>query len=93
MQSRLGLTAPFYGPIFAHTVWPSPATVTSAHVRRVRGVEAEFAFELARAIAPRAAPYSEAEVLAHVEKVRVTRRVQLAFLPPSPSPVARRGRR
>ncbi|MGE0766430.1 MAG: 2-keto-4-pentenoate hydratase [Hyphomicrobiaceae bacterium] len=72
VQDRFGLTEPFFGPIFRSTLVQSPATLESrtlnlgpadASGKRAVSVEVEFAFRLGRDLAPRAAGYSESEVL------------------------------
>lgn len=71
VQQKFHLTEPFLGPIFKSTVFASP-TALKAQDFEHRGaavakpgvaLEVEFAFRVSRDIAPRAAAYSEAEVL------------------------------
>ena len=50
-QDSLGLAGPFPGPIFEETTFTAPAQVLVAG-RHVRGVEAEFGFEMRRTIMP-----------------------------------------
>lgn len=74
IQQRFGLTEPFFGPIFAPTVMTSPATAKASTFEHRPDVatpgialEVEFAFRVARDLAPKAGGRSEAEVLDAIE--------------------------
>ena len=68
VQARFGVDAPFSGRLFADFVGESPLTVPADTVN-FHAIEAEFDFVMARALAPRAAPYTQAEVRAAVASV------------------------
>lgn len=70
IQQRFGLTEPFFGAIFAQTVMQSPVRAKAAAFEHREkpdkpgiALEVEFAFRVARDIAPKSGSYSEAEVL------------------------------
>ena len=71
VQQKFHLTEPFLGPIFKSTVYASPAALNArdfehrgpAVAKPAVALEVEFAFRAGRDITPRAAAYSEAEVL------------------------------
>lgn len=70
VQQRFGLTEPFFGPIFATTSMPSPATAKAAAFEHRTdaakpgiALEVEFAFRVARDMAPSASGFSESQVL------------------------------
>lgn len=50
-QTGLTLTTPFLGPVLAESLFDSPASVTATG-RHVRGVEAEFGFEMKNTLMP-----------------------------------------
>ena len=64
-QQMFGVTEPFYGPILAPVVFPSPAELPAADFP-MRGIECEFAFRLAADFAPREEPYGIDEVAERV---------------------------
>lgn len=80
-QARMGLDAPFYGPLLSRDLRASPETLSAAANApfRVRGVEAEYVVALARGLPHRGgdgagagerhAAYTLAEVAAAVEWV------------------------
>ena len=68
VQRTLGLDSPFLGPILSSQLYHSPAELTPSF--RVRGVEAEYCFRMARSLPPRDVDYSEIEVFDAVESVR-----------------------
>ena len=61
-QAHIGVDGPLAGRILAERVHPDGATLSLAG-NRMRVAELEFAFRFARDPPPRAAPYTEAEVL------------------------------
>lgn len=61
----LGVDEPFSGRVFTNVLGRSP-TEMSAGAFHMRGVECEFAFRMARDLAPRTAPYTRDEVAAAV---------------------------
>lgn len=61
-QAHIGVTGPLAGRILAERVHPDGAVLPLAG-NRMRVAELEFAFRIARDLAPRAAPYGQAEVL------------------------------
>lgn len=65
VQQRVGLKEPFWGPIFNKAVQRSPAEAARFSISRdlIRGVEAEFAFQIKRDIVPRSTPYSVLELM------------------------------
>jgi len=64
-MAKMNAKAPACGPLFAPYVGASPLTV-NLPAASVRGIECEFAFRMAKTLAPRAAPYTDAEVAAAV---------------------------
>ena len=68
VQARFGVDAPFSGRLFADFVGESPLRVPAGGVN-FHAIEAEFDFVMGRALAPRAAPYTQAEVRAAVASV------------------------
>ena len=68
VQARFGVDAPFSGRLFADFVGESPLRVPAGAVN-FHAIEAEFDFVMARALRPRAAPYTQAEVRAAVASV------------------------
>ena len=76
IQQKFGLTEPFLGPFFATTVMQSPAAANAATFEHRQGVtkpgialEVEFAFRVARTLAPKAGAWSEPEVLGAIDAV------------------------
>lgn len=78
VQQRFGLTEPFLGAIFAPTVMHSPSEIAATRFEhRAPGtfakpgvaLEVEFAFRIGRDMAPKAAGYEDAEVLAAIDAV------------------------
>jgi 2-keto-4-pentenoate hydratase len=69
LQSRLGISSPFYGPLFSDNVEASPATLRIADTFRLRGVECEYAFRMKHALTPTRNDYTEQEVLEAVADV------------------------
>ncbi len=65
IMAKMNATAPACGPLFEPYVSTSPMTV-SLPAASNRGLECEFAFRMATTLAPRAAPYTDAEVAAAV---------------------------
>jgi len=65
VMQKMNATAPACGPLFAPYVGPSPLTVTLP-AESLRGIECEFAFRMAKTLAPRAEPYTNAETAAAV---------------------------
>ncbi len=59
-QGALGLDEPFYGRVFAESVYRSPALVPA--VKRVFGFEPEPAFVIGRTLMPRVEPYTSADL-------------------------------
>ena len=68
VQARFGVDAPFSGRLFADFVGESPLTVPANSVN-FHAIEAEFDFVMARALGPRDAPYTLAELKAAVASV------------------------
>ena len=68
IMDRFKLSEPFTGPFFAADVMASPARPKAADHPHLC-IEAEFAFRFARTLAPRAAPYTRAEVMDAVASV------------------------
>lgn len=64
-QRHIGVAAPLAGRLLAEQVSPSGATLSLGD-NLMRVAEAEFAFRMARTLAPRAEPYAQAEVMAAV---------------------------
>jgi 2-keto-4-pentenoate hydratase len=64
-QRLFGIEEPFYGPIFADVVFRSPAELPAARFA-LRGIECEFAFQLAGDFEPREEPYELEEVAERV---------------------------
>jgi 2-keto-4-pentenoate hydratase len=72
-QARMGLTEPFYGPLFTVNLRMSPAAVSAGkNGYRLRGVEAEYGFLLADGLPARERPYTRDEVAARVAAVYPT---------------------
>ena len=70
-QARMGLAAPFLGPLFARDIRRSPARVAPDEFV-VRGVELEYAFEMGAELpcrAPGEPDYTLEEVLSRVRAV------------------------
>src|ERR1041385_789613 len=65
-QKHINVTGPLAGRIFAEQVIPDGGTAPMAG-NEMRVGEPEFAFRMGRDLAPRATPYSVAEVLAAVD--------------------------
>jgi 2-keto-4-pentenoate hydratase len=61
-QQHIGVDGPLAGRLLAEMVYPDGATLPF-DANRMRVAEAEFAFRVGRALAPRAAPYTRDEVL------------------------------
>lgn len=61
IQQLLGVDGPVAGPVFAPTIFGSPAEVSAASFHH-RQIECEFAFVLGRDFTPRSDGYSRAEV-------------------------------
>ena len=61
-QRHIGVDGPLAGRLLADMVHPDGATLPFG-ANRMRVAEAEFAFRMGRALPPRPAPYTEAEVL------------------------------
>jgi 2-keto-4-pentenoate hydratase len=59
---------PAAAPLLADLVQPSPARFGGARLR-LRGIEAEVAFRIGRALPPRSEPYGEAEVSAAIHSI------------------------
>ena len=68
VQAHFGVDAPFSGRVFADFVGGSPLTVPAGAVN-FYAIEAEFDFVMARTLAPRPQPYTQAEVQAAVASV------------------------
>ena len=66
VQRLFGVAEPVFGPVFARTVFASPARLRAADFRH-RLLEAEFAFRFGRDLPGRAEPYAREEVLAAVD--------------------------
>lgn len=64
-QQHIGVDGPLAGRLLAEQVRPGGATI-SLTGNRMRVAECEFAFRMARDLAPRATPYTLAEVMAAV---------------------------
>jgi 2-keto-4-pentenoate hydratase len=64
-QRLFGIAEPFYGPVFAEVVFRSPAELPAADFA-LRGIECEFAFQLAADFEPREEPYELDEVAERV---------------------------
>lgn len=84
-QQRMHIDAPFAGPMFAAHVLQSPARI-AVRDTSMRVPEPEFAFVMAADLAPRAAPYTPAEVARAVARVAgaiefVDRRVPMPGAP------------
>lgn len=60
-QKHLGTDGPFFGRLFAATVWDSPVTVDASPFF-MRVIEPEFGFQMAADLPPRAEPYAREEV-------------------------------
>lgn len=70
-QAHIGVDGPLLGSLMKDRVLESGARV-SLHGNHMRVGEAEFAFRFARDLAPRAAPYTTAEVLDAVDSLQPT---------------------
>jgi 2-keto-4-pentenoate hydratase len=68
IQAKFGTDQPMAGPFFGKTVMASPAS-TPARLYHHRAIESEFAFRFGQTLAPRATPYSRAEIVAAVDAV------------------------
>ena len=64
-QRLFGIEEPFYGPVLAPLVFSSPAELPAADFP-MRGIECEFAFQLAADFEPREQPYQPDEVALRV---------------------------
>jgi len=64
-QRLFGIAEPFYGPILAPLVFASPAELPAADFA-MRGIECEFAFQLAADFEPREEPYQPDDVAERV---------------------------
>jgi 2-keto-4-pentenoate hydratase len=64
-QRRFGIEEPFYGPVLAPLVFSSPAEPPVADFP-MRGIECEFAFQLAADFEPRERPYEPEETAERV---------------------------
>lgn len=70
-QGHIGVDGPLAGRLLAEICHACGATLSIAH-NRMRVAEPEFAFTLARDLAPRARPYTQAEVMAAVADLHLT---------------------
>jgi len=70
-MQRMGLHAPFYGPLFASNIQRAGTTHSASGMFRVRGVEAEYVFQLARDIPlkPSRGFYTPEELVPFVGKI------------------------
>lgn len=64
-QRLFGIDEPFFGPVFAPLLVASPAELPAAEFR-MRGIESEFAFQIAADFEPRDEPYQVDEVAERV---------------------------
>jgi len=64
-QRLFGIDEPFYGPVLAPLVFASPAELPVADFA-IRGIECEFAFQLAADFEPRERPYEPDEAAERV---------------------------
>jgi 2-keto-4-pentenoate hydratase len=64
-QRLFGVGEPFYGPVLAPLVFASPAELPAADFP-MRGIECEFAFQLAADFEPRERPYTPEEAAERV---------------------------
>ena len=64
-QRLFGIEEPFYGPVLAPLVFASPAALPAADFP-MRGIECEFAFQLAADFEPRDQPYEPDEAAERV---------------------------
>jgi 2-keto-4-pentenoate hydratase len=64
-QRLFGIEEPFYGPVFGGVVFRSPAELPAADFA-LRGIECEFAFQLAADFEPREQPYDVDEAAERV---------------------------
>lgn len=69
-QRHIGVDGPLAGRLLANMVHGDGASLEFG-ANRMRVAEPEFAFRIGRDLAPRAAPYEVAEVLAHVAALHV----------------------
>ena len=67
VQSLFGVTEPMFGPVFAPTVFQSPARLRAADFQHLM-LESEFAFRFATDLPARAEAYARDEVLAAVSE-------------------------
>ncbi|MEX2617134.1 MAG: fumarylacetoacetate hydrolase family protein [Alphaproteobacteria bacterium] len=65
IMKKMNATAPACGPLFEPYIASSPMRV-ALPAESGRGLECEFAFRMAKTLAPRAEPYTDAEVAAAV---------------------------
>jgi 2-keto-4-pentenoate hydratase len=65
-QRHIAVSGPLAGPVFARRVRADGAAIPLKN-NRMRVAECEFVFRFGRALAPRAQPYTRAEVLAAVD--------------------------
>lgn len=68
IQTMLGVTEPFYGPLLERWVYPSPNRIPTPE-GGMNIVETEFGFRMKADLPPRESPYSEAEVAAAVQSL------------------------
>ncbi|MEM8687073.1 MAG: fumarylacetoacetate hydrolase family protein [Pseudomonadota bacterium] len=68
IQRQLGLDEPYCAQLAAGTVHPSPAELPAGAFPSIT-LEVEFAFTLARDLAPRETPYGRAEVADAIDRV------------------------
>lgn len=66
-QKALKASEPFYGPLFARFDFASGAAAPTSPAHSP-GAEVEFAFVVGRRLAPRAAPYTRADIAAAIER-------------------------
>ncbi len=67
-QQHIAVSGPLAGPVFARRVQPDGATMDLTH-NGMKVAECEVVFGMGRTLAPRAEPYTRAEVLAAVATV------------------------
>lgn len=70
-QKHIAVDGPIAGRIFAHRVL-QPGATTSIAANRMRVVEPEFTFRLARTLTPRATPYETRKVMDAVESLHLS---------------------
>lgn len=66
IQALFGIGEPICGPVFARTLFDSPATVDTREYPH-RLIESELTFRIGRRVVPGGSPYSRVEVLAFVD--------------------------